>query len=299
MKVHLACLVLAVVSGCSEQWTRTVTVVPAGVSRVGMTEGGDGRPFPAWVDVPEWLDTERRTTDAEVLTDRPRVTFVLKLLSTPKECIREAFGHDGWSGHGYSILGDAAAVSLEKTMSKDIRATMLTAPKLILAQGQSSWVGLFNIATYRISQSEESSSFLQAENGQVFFAEVTDVSEDRCTFKFSMQSATYHDYASPPDHGTWEPPFVPRRWTASGEASLRVGQSYQRVVSADADDLAVVMLLQLAWITYPNAEDAPEPKAQEDAMVPYEHEATLATGLNPPDRRGGERERGLPRRRGR
>ena len=49
------------------------------------------------------------------------------------------------------------------------------------------------------------------------------------------------------------------------------------------------MLLQVARITYPDSEDAPERKAQADAMVPIEHEGTLAAVLNPLDQRGGSR----------
>ncbi len=224
-----ACLiVLLFLGGCVTQ--PKTAVVKKTTERPEVARDPDTG-LPVWMKAPEWwqkpmareADEERSNRAAITVESRFYSIFEYQKFRDSSSTLRSVL-----SGDGYSIISGETADRLRKSMTNLDNASALIPPRLVLVNGQDSWVAV----------SEHSESTGQA-CGVGLLVKSDLKADGRVQLHFSAQNN-----AGSEDH----------HFEVSGEVALAPGQSYMKVVELHEADMAVVFVMSVPMIRYPATE---------------------------------------------
>lgn len=221
-----ACLiVLLFLGGCAAQ-PRTAVVKKTSERPKVAVDPATG--LPVWMTAPEWWQKPMVPEADEEDSNRPTITVESRFYSIfeyQKFRDSDSTLRSVLSGEGYSIIGGDTADRLRKSMPSLENSSALIAPRLVLSDGQDSWIAL----------SEHSESTGQA-CGIGLLVNAVLTPDGRIRIRFSAQNN-----AGSEDH----------HFEVSGEATLVPGQSYMKVVELQEADMAVVFVMNVPMIRYP------------------------------------------------
>lgn len=221
----LPAFLLFLVTGCAAQ------------SRAAVVETTNKRPkvvvnpdtgLPLWMTAPDWWQEPRPPQTDKATSDQPQIMIDSRLYSITDYC---AFRDENNAFQpllfieGHSIFSSQAGDRFLKSLMSLKSASVLTAPRITLTNGQSAWLvaGEFDEPTNRWTGI-----------GLIVKPDLTP--DGRVQIHFSAQNN-----AASEDHN----------FNVSGETTLLPGQSYVKVVELHDADVAIVFVMNVPMIRYP------------------------------------------------
>lgn len=223
----LSAILLISVAGCAAQ-PRTAVVKKTSERPKVAVDPDTG--LPLWMTAPDWWQKPRPPQTDEATSDQAQIMVDSRLYSIIHY---HSFRNENKSfqtllpNEGYSIFSSQAGDRFLKSLMSLKSASVLSAPKLILTDGQSAWlvIGEFD-------ESKNRSTSV----GLIVKPDLTP--DGRVQIRFSAQNN-----AGSEDHN----------FDVSGETTLLPGQSYVKVVELHDADVAVVFVMNVPMIRYPES----------------------------------------------
>ncbi len=221
-----ACLiVLLFLGGCAAQ-PRTAIVKKTSERPEVARDPNTG--LPVWMTAPEWWQKPMVPGANEKDSNRPTITVESRFYSIFEyQKFRDSSSNlrSVLSDEGYSIISGETADRLQKSMTKLKNASALIAPRLVLVNGQDSWCA--------VSAHSESAGL---ESGCGLLVKADLKADGGVQLRFSAQNN-----AGSEDH----------HFEVSGEVALTPGQSYMKVVELQEADMAMIFIMNVPMIRYP------------------------------------------------
>lgn len=193
------------------------------------------RGFPAWVEVPAWMEKESREERSEIDGNAPTVSVSCSVCTWSTQVP----GMPVFSQDGYAILGDGEADRIMKKLQGSVSATVLMSPRVVVRLDESA-----SIAGLSSAERED-----RQRSGAVFFVRPTTIDDQGVDLHFSFQLASY-------DSRNKANSARPRFGSAKleGHAKLGIGQWYVRAFEGDyplAAGTEMALFIQIARVDYP------------------------------------------------